>query len=141
MGRECNYQSCQKLYDDYYAQQVGLPVFVGGRSYRGHGLGSLLAGIGRAVVPLLKRGGKALLKEGARTGLQVVSDVASGQRVGASLKRRSAQAGKRLLHDAVNPKRIKTTSKRGRKQTGAGLCKKKKKNNPKKRITVADIFG
>ena len=148
MGRECNYQSCQKLYDDYYAQQVGhgLPVFVGGRSYRGHGLGSLLAGIGRAVVPLLKRGGKALLKEGARTGLQVVSDVASGQRVGASLKRRSAQAGKRLLHDAVNPKRIKTTSKRGRKQTGAGLRKtqqktQKKKKKKKRKQHVTDIFG
>lgn len=152
MGRQCNYQSCQKLYDDYYTQQVGhgLPVFVGGRSYRGHGFGSLLAGIGRSVIPLLKRGGKALLKEGARTGLQVVSDVASGQRVGASLKRRSAQAGKRMLHNAVNPKRIKTTSKSGRKQTGAGLrknqqkskkTKTKKKKQQKKIQHVPDIFG
>ena len=136
MGRHCNYQSCQQLYDDYYSQQVGhgLPVFVGGRSYRGHGLGSLLAGIGRAVVPLLKRGGKALLKEGARTGLQIVSDVASGQRVDSSLKRRSAEAGKRLLHNAVNPKRIKTSRKSGRKQTGGG--RRRKKPN-----TAADIFG
>ena len=147
MGRQCDYQSCQKLYDDYYTQQVGhgLPVFVGGRSYRGHGLGSLLAGIGRAVVPLLKRGGKALLREGARTGLQVVSDVASGQRVGESLKRRSAQTGERLLHNALNSKRIKTTSKRGRKQTGAGLRKnqqkKKKKKKIKKTAKLSDIFG
>lgn len=139
MGRHCDYQSCQKLYDDYYSQQVGhgLPVFVGGRSYRGHGLGSLLAGIGRAVVPLLKRGGKALLKEGARTGLQIVSDVASGQRVGSSLKRRSAEAGKRLLHNAANPKRIKTARKSGRKQTGGGRRKRKK---PKKH-SASDIFG
>ena len=146
MGRHCDYQSCQQLYDDYYGQQVGhgLPVFVGGRTYRGHGLGSLLAGIGRAVVPLLKRGGKALLKEGARTGLQVVSDVASGQRVGSALKRRSAEAGKRLLQSAVSgsgssrsrssPKRIKTTRMSGRKQTGGG--RRRKKPN-----TAADIFG
>ena len=139
MGRHCNYQSCQQLYDDYYSQQVGhgLPVFVGGRSYRGHGLGSLLAGIGRAVVPLLKRGGKALLKEGARTGLQIVSDVASGQQVGSSLKRRSAEVGKRLLHNAVNPKRIKTTRKSGRKQMGGGQRKRKK---PTKH-SASDIFG
>ena len=141
MGRHCNYQSCQKLYDDYYNQQVGhgLPVFTGGRSYRGHGLGSLLAGIGRAVVPLLKRGGQALLKEGARTGLQIVSDVASGQRVGSSLKRRSAEAGKRLLHNAASgSKRIKTTRKSGRKQTGGGQRKRKKST---KRNTTFDIFG
>ena len=82
--------------------------------------------------------------------MQVVSDVASGQRVGASLKRRSAQAGKRMLHNAVNPKRIKTTSKSGRKQTGAGLrknqqkskkTKTKKKKQQKKIQHVPDIFG
>ena len=146
MGRQCDYQSCQKLYDDYYSQQVGhgLPVFVGGRTYRGHGLGSLLAGIGRAVVPLLKRGGKALLKEGARAGLQVVSDVASGQRVGAALKRRSAEAGKRLLHSAVtSPKRIKTVRKSGRKQTGGGQRKKqqRRRKKPIKQKSALDIFG
>ena len=141
MGRHCDYQSCQKLYDDYYGQQVGhgLPVFTGGRSYRGHGLGSLLAGLGRAVVPLLKRGGQALLKEGARTGLQIVSDVASGHRVGTALKRRSAEAGKRLLHSAASSsKRIKTTRKSGRTQTGGGQRKRKKRV---KRSTAVDIFG
>ena len=146
MMRSCNYQSCQQLYDDYYKQQVGhgLPVFVGGRNYRGHGLGSLLAGIGRSVIPLPKRGGKALLKEGARTGLQVVSDLASGQRVGASLKRRSKEAGKRLLHSAVsNPKRIKTSRQGGRKQTGGGQLKnqRRRRKKPKKQNTLVDIFG
>ena len=95
------YQSCPRLYEDYYVNQVGhgLPVFVGGggRRYRGHGFGSLLAGIGRAVVPLLKKGGKALLKEGARTGLRVAQDVMSGPRLGSALKQRAGQSGKRLL--------------------------------------------
>ena len=79
------------------------------------------------------------MKEGARTGLQIVSDVASGQRVGSSLKRRSAEAGKRLLHNAASgSKRIKTTRKSGRKQTGGGQRKRKKST---KRNTAFDIFG
>ena len=122
MGRQRAYESCPKLYEDYYTNQVGhgLPVFVGGRSFRGHGLGSLLAGIGLAVVPLLKSGGKVLLKEGARTGLQVAQDVLSGHRFDTALKQRSHQAGKRLLNQATgggSRKRIKTKHTRSRKQT------------------------
>ena len=145
MVRRCPYQSCQKLYEDYYSQQVGhgLPVFAGGRTFRGRGLGSLLAGIGRAVVPLLKRGGKALLKEGARTGMQVAHDVLWGQRIGSSLKQRAGQAGKRLFHQAVShaagggrgSKRIKRNSPNKKKQTTSG--KRRRKNQQHER----DIFG
>ena len=148
MRRQCTYQSCPRLYEDYYSNQVGhgLPVFVGGRSIRGHGLGSLLAGIGRAVVPLLKRGGKALLKEGARTGLQVAQDVVSGRRFDTALKQRSRQAGKRLLNQATGGggggggakrRRIKTSRGRGGKQTGP----RKTKQQHQKRRQRPDIFG
>ena len=143
MVRRCPYNSCQKLYEDYYNQQVGhgLPVFAGGRTHRGRGLGSLLAGIGRAVVPLLKRGGKALLKEGARTSMQVAHDVLSGQRIGSSLKQRAGQAGKRLFHQAVThaaggSKRIKRNNPNKKKQTTSGN-RRRKKNQQHKR----DIFG
>ena len=148
MRRQCTYQSCPRLYEDYYSNQVGhgLPVFVGGRSIRGHGLGSLLAGIGRAVVPLLKRGGKALLKEGARTGLQVAQDVVSGRRFDTALKQRSRQAGKRLLNQATGGggggggakrRRIKTSRGRGGKQTAP----RKTKQQHQKRRQRPDIFG
>ena len=48
-------------YDDYYAQQVGgaLPYFAGARVQRGHGFGSLFAGLLRSVAPLIKRGALA----------------------------------------------------------------------------------
>ena len=152
MGRQHAYQCCPRLYEDYYSNQVGhgLPVFVGGRSYRGHGLGSLLAGIGRAVVPLLKRGGKALLKEGARTGLQVAQDVVSGQRIGPALKQRTSQAGKHLLHRALSTggskqKRIKTGHASGRKQTSGQRGKKKQRQQQQRRQRkqqrISDIFG
>ena len=144
------YQSCPKLYEDYYVNQVGhgLPVFVGGggrRLYRGHGFGSLLAGIGRAVVPLLKKGGKALLKEGARTGLRVAQDVMSGKRLGSALKQRAGQSGKRLLTQVLSPspsrrqKRIKT--KRTAQGKQSGRQRRRRQQQPKKQQRMTDIFG
>ena len=149
MRRQCTYQSCPRLYEDYYSNQVGhgLPVFVGGRSIRGHGLGSLLAGIGRAVVPLLKRGGKALLKEGARTGLQVAQDVVSGRRFDTALKQRSRQAGKRLLNQATGGgggakrRRIKTSRARGGKQSGQRKTKQQHQKQRRQQKQRPDIFG
>ena len=75
------YRPNPALYDAYYTTQVGhgLPVYVGG--LRGRGLGSILGGLLRTAVPLLKRGGKALLKEGIRSGLGVAQDVLSGQNI------------------------------------------------------------
>ena len=144
------YQSCPRLYEDYYVNQVGhgLPVFVGGggRRYRGHGFGSLLAGIGRAVVPLLKKGGKALLKEGARTGLRVAQDVMSGQRLGSALKQRAGQSGKRLLKQVLSPspsrrqKRIKTKRTAQGKQSGRQRLRRRQQPK-KKQQRMTDIFG
>ena len=152
MVRQNPFQSSGKLYENYYCNQVGhgLPVFVGGRNYRGRGIGNLLGGIGRAIVPLLKSGGKALLKEGARTGMQVAQDVLSGHNVKSSLKQRANEAGKRLFQQAVHRvtgappappgeparKRIKSTTPRRAAQTGH-----KKKKRKRKRTTTADIFG
>ena len=70
VGR-CHYKHDRRLYEDYYRTQVGygLPVFTGGKSTRGRRTGNLLGGLFRSVVPLLKSGGKALLKEGAKTGM------------------------------------------------------------------------
>ena len=95
MGRY-SYQCNRRLYEDYYQKQVGrgLPVFIGGTSMRGRGLGSLLSGLVRSAVPLLKSGGKALLKEGAKTGTQLAQDVLSGQNLKSAAKRRAQEAGK-----------------------------------------------
>ena len=103
MVRLTPYVGDPKLYENYYCSQAGrgLPVFIGGRSLRGRGLGNILGGIGRSLIPLLKSGGKALLKEGAQTGMQVARDVLSGQSVKSAVKRRAKDAGKRLFHQAV----------------------------------------
>ena len=56
---------------------------------RGRGLGSLLSGLVRSAVPLLKSGGKALLKEGAKTGMQLAQYVLSGQNLKSAAKQRA----------------------------------------------------
>ena len=63
-------------YDDYYAQQVGgaLPYFAGARVQRGHGFGSLFAGLLRSVAPLIKRGALALGNRALKTGAQIAGD-------------------------------------------------------------------
>ena len=93
------YRADPGLYDDYFKNQIGhgMPVYIG----RG-GLGNVLSGLFRSVVPLIKRGGKALLKEGVRTAVQVGSDVLDGKNVKASLKSRAAETGKRMLRDTLH---------------------------------------
>eukprot|EP00745_Piridium_sociabile_P027017 TRINITY_DN43412_c0_g1_i6.p1 TRINITY_DN43412_c0_g1~~TRINITY_DN43412_c0_g1_i6.p1 ORF type:complete len:148 (+),score=11.34 TRINITY_DN43412_c0_g1_i6:410-853(+) len=143
------YKPNAKAYASYYCTQAGhgLPVFVGGRHQRGRGLGSLLSGSGRSLIPLLKSGGKALLKQGAQTGMQVAQDVLSGQNIKTALNQRSKQAGKRLLNQAVRrvvgappgepaSKRIKSSA-----SHRIGQKKRSKVKRKKTRKASRDIFG
>ena len=85
-------------YDDYYAQQVGgaLPYFAGARVQRGHGFGSLFAGLLRSVAPLIKRGALALGNRALKTGAQIAGDVLSGDTESA--------------HDTVTARQTRETS-------------------------------
>ena len=87
-------------YEEYYLQQAGsgLPVFAGVRSQRGHGL---LSGLARMVIPLIKQGGKTLIKEGVRTGAHILGDVMSGQNLQTAARQRVKQGGQRLLQRAA----------------------------------------
>lgn len=150
VGR-CQYTCNPNLYDAYYQAQVGngLPVFIGGRtSQRGNGLGNVLSGLFRSAVPLLKQTGKAILKEGAKTGLKVAGDVLSGQNVKDAASQRAREAGKRLYTQAIgqlsgNKKRKRSSSPSSAaaayikpRHSAVGPYKRKKK--VKKR--VKDIF-
>ena len=125
-----------KLYEDFYCNQYGhgLPVFIGGRNQRGHGIGSFFSGLGRMVLPWLKTGGKALLREGVSTGLHVANDALAGRNIGESFKEHAKEAGHRLLQGAVNHL--------GQNQSGSGLRKKRALARPpgepfEKRIKLA----
>ena len=99
------YRCDGQVYDQFYQTGGQLPVFIGTtspRSQRGSGLGSVLGGLFRMAVPLLKRGGKALLKQGAKTGLQIAQDVMSGQTLKAAAQQRAKETGKQMFQRVMS---------------------------------------
>ena len=90
-------------FEDYYLRQAGsgLPVFVGYRHQVGHGgLGNILGGLARMMVPVLKRSGKTLLQEGLRTGINVLGDISQGENVKKSIKKRAKESTTRIVDKA-----------------------------------------
>ena len=88
-----------KHFEDYYLRQAGsgLSVYTGHRFQQGSGLGNILGGLARMVIPVLKRTGKSLLREGLRTGVDVLGDVVDGSDIKDSLKKRVRSSGSRVL--------------------------------------------
>ena len=74
-----------RSYEQYYADQCGngMNVFQGARGQRGHRLGSVLSGLFRSALPLIKNLGKQALQ----TGLNVATDVVEGTNFRDSLRK------------------------------------------------------
>jgi len=116
------------MYENYYSRQVGglMPVFVGSRQQRGHGLGSVLGGIFRRfVIPFFKTHGKALATDALRTGVNVAEDVLGKRTLKESVKRRVPEGIKRSAQSLVA-------------QSGSGVRLKRRK---KRRKHSKDIFA
>ena len=153
------------LYEKYYLTQTGdgVPVYIGSRGQRGHGLGSMLSGLFRSAMPLIRRGLATFGRHTLKTGLEIANDVADGQSVKDSAKRRVGQGIKRFASQAFgnNQSGSGTRSKsarllftRKRKNFNSKVVQKKKKSkrkskkgkkSKKKRKTTskkyADIFN
>jgi hypothetical protein len=95
------------IYERYYTQQAGngLDVYGGVSSQKGHGLGSILGGLFRGAMPILKNVGKAVGKQILNSGLAVANDVASGEGVKKSIKRRAKEGTLSLLTSPQKNKR------------------------------------
>ena len=91
----------QKAYEKYYMNQVGsgLPVYVGSRGQKGHGLGSMLSGLFRSALPMVKQGLSTIGKSALKTGLSIAGDVLEGKNAGDAAKARVAQTIKRFADD------------------------------------------
>lgn len=149
MRRRKNKYCCDSSRDMYYdffvkpmrQRGAGMPVFVGARRQRGHGIGNVLSGLFRGVVGLLGKGkgiATQLLKQNKdaaisnliQTGLNVAGDLAQGKKIKETLKRRVPEGIKQTARnidwhlDAETP----TTEHR---RVDVPLKKKKK---PKKAI-------
>lgn len=93
----------------------GFPVFRGDVRQDGYGLGGMLSGLFRHIVPVLKPIAKSFAKSALKTGGRVVSDVISGRQpnIGEAVRKRVAET----IDDAVTtkiPKRSGSTNKRVR---------------------------
>lgn len=123
----------KSLFTDYYVNQAGgeLPVFQGSRGQRGHGFGSILSGLFRSAVPMLKRIGKQALT----TGAHIASDMLGGKDFNESARARVRQGINSFLppDDDVSE------------QTGSGrarrVSKRKRTTKRKKNVKrLRDIF-
>ena len=121
-------------YENYYLQQAGsgIPAYAGVPSQRGHGLGSILGGLFRGALPLLKNIGKTVGKQLLKSGLEVASDVVSGQKFKTSMKRRAREGASTLLGvqsgSGVQRKRSPLKSASSRK--GVGRKRRKREITP-----------
>lgn len=145
MKRKFCCDASRNMYEDYYAQQTrpqggyGVPIFSGYRHQRGHGIGSVLSGLFRSAVPMLKRGLAYVGKHALKTGARIASDLVDGKSFGDSFKQRAGETIKGIAAEQL-----------GSEQTGSGLrrtyrkrkiARKIKKTKKRKVITKRkDIF-
>jgi hypothetical protein len=125
---------------DYYTKQSGggIPHFEGYRGQRGHGLGSILSGLWRSAVPILKRGLSFFLPAALRTGAKIANDVADGRSFMDSAKSRVSErineyAPGLISQSGTGRRRRRNKVSRKRKPRG-------KKTRTSKRIKLSHIF-
>jgi len=120
------------MYEDYYSRQVGgqMPVFIGSRHQRGHGLGSVLGGLFRRfVIPFFRTHGKTLASDALKTGVNVAEDVLGGRTFKESVKKRVPEGIKRTAQSLIR-------------QSGSGVGRKRCKRRRRKiRPRSKDIFA
>lgn len=135
------YTAPRGQYENYYFKSQygkGLsPAYGGAPRQRGHGIGSLIAGLLRGAVPLLSTLGKSAAKSiGSAvlsTGAGVLTDAIAGRGIKASMKRHAISQGRNLIKkaatstrgylnstDAPKPVKRRATGKRARRTKQAG---------------------
>jgi len=113
----------------------------GGIYQRGHGLGSILSSVFRAVLPLMKSGAKYVGREALTTGLNIIDDhETTGDSYKKVVKRQMADAGQRVLKKmrgggGKSRKSLKTNknARNTGRGGGGGIGSSKKNNRPRKK--------
>lgn len=120
------------MYEEYYMNQSGngVPVFQGSRGQRGHGLGSMLSGLFRSAMPMIKRGLAFFGKQALKTGLEVANDVVEGDTFDNSARRRIPEGIKRVATAAnFSGQSGSGRNRRCRKKKAKRVCKKRRYND------------
>ena len=129
------------LYEEYYMNQAGygLPYYSGTPYMKGYGLGGILSGVLRSVVPLFKSAGKTLLREGLKTGTNILTDALDGRNIKESASQRLSQSAKQLTRRAAD----KLTKTLNKPSSSRGVKRKRKTQTVQKRRVKRkrDIFS
>lgn len=143
MRRKFCCDASRNLYENYYLEQSGsgLPVFTGYRGQRGHGLGSLLSGLFRSAMPMIRRGLATFGKHALKTGLDIANDVVAGDSLKSSAKSRIPEGIKRLaMQENFIPQTGSGRKRRIKKRKGKQPAKKFKHSHSVRRKKHRDIF-
>ena len=135
-------------YTAYYDDQVGGRidrVYFGAASQRGHGIGSFLGSLYRAVLPLFKSGIKAIGKETLRSGFNILDDVSNknvnfrealrnrSNETADNLKRKAMDKIDRMMMSGSGYKKRRTSK---RNQSSGSSSRERTKRVIKKRKTL-----
>uniref|UniRef100_A0ABD2X0Q3 N-acetyltransferase domain-containing protein n=1 Tax=Trichogramma kaykai TaxID=54128 RepID=A0ABD2X0Q3_9HYME len=120
------------MYLYYYNDQIGggiRNIYVGAPRQRGHGVGGWLGGLIRTIAPYIRNGAKAVGKEAARAGVQILGDVSRGDMsLHDSVRMRSRESGRKLAKKASEKLSdiMKGRGYKARRRRGDGQSKKKR---------------
>ena len=151
-----NEDVASKQYKEFYNQKGGgpIPVFRGPSYQKGYGIGSIIGGLFKSVLPVLKSTALPMLKSGAKrlgktalkTGFNILSEGLDGKNVKQSAIRNLTQAGSDLINNTLT----NSTNQRKRKRAPTKSKKNKSKrtsyttirqNNSVKGRAPRDIFN
>lgn len=119
----------ESTFHNHYQNQRGNGISIFRGNQRGRGIfGSLIGGLLRSAVPVLKSVARGALKHVARAGINVASDFVGGQNLRDSVKSRSQQQVREVINNLKKRKR----------EPKSVSSKHLKRNN--KRIRSTDVY-
>lgn len=137
------------MYLDYYTKQNGgsVPFYAGAHFQRGHGLGSMLSGLFRRVLPFFRNNAKTFGLGLLKTGMNIADDMIQGKKFVDSAKERVPEGIKRTKEhinwqsgDGFGRARHPPPAKRRKIVSTKAAPKKKKKNKSNNHKKCRNIF-
>lgn len=138
-----------KINDEYkcFHGQIGngvdIPIFRGSRFQKGYGIGSMLSGLFRSALPVIKRGAVSLGKTALRRGLNIAQDAITGKSLKQSVANNLREAGSELIGNLASETLTSSRSKQGiskkRRSQKRSSSKASKKRGAKRQ--KRDVFG
>jgi hypothetical protein len=142
-------EATRGMYEDYYKRQTGgeIPVFAGRRHQRGHGLGSVLSGLFRKVVPFIKDNVRNVGANLLRTGADIAQDMIKGKKFKEAAGKHIPSGLKRTAGDiewkSANPqvKKVVTAVIGGDQSIKQNVRDPRRQNRVRRRRRRTDIFA